>query len=176
MEDRLTMIRRQMDLTKRDFELKLASLEQQVTEKVHSAGTAVNATAEAVQDVVHSVSDAFDVPRQFDRHPWLFLGSSVVLGYVVTDVLYSNSQNAPCCPARDSGISSPGSSAAGSNGTTAGSSGTELRRAFMGMITGLAQELIAQAVPQVVNLIRQDRPAEQPSTERRADSVKPENV
>ncbi len=176
MEDRITMIRRQMDLTKRDFELKLASLEQHVTDKVQSAGTVVNATAEAVQDVVHSVSDAFDVHRQFDRHPWLFLGGSAVLGFVVSEVLHSKTQECQCSTESDNRNTAHSQSVGSSNGHARATSGNELRRAVMGMITGLAQELIAQSVPQITSLLHRDRTPEQPSMERRPDSVKPEHV
>ena len=53
MEDRAMIIRQQMDITKRNLTQRLATLEQQVTDKVQTAGTAVNATAEAVTDAVH---------------------------------------------------------------------------------------------------------------------------
>ena len=87
MDNKATMIRRQMEATKSHLSEKMEVLEEHLTEKVHSAGTSVNATAVAVQDAVRAVGNAINVERHFRRHPWLFLGGSFVLGYVATDWL-----------------------------------------------------------------------------------------
>ena len=91
--DRAAMIRQSMEQTKRRLTQSLATLETQVTEKVQHAGTAVNATAEAVQEAVHSVGKAFDMERQFRRHPWLFVGGSMAIGYVATELLRNGNSN-----------------------------------------------------------------------------------
>lgn len=159
MEDRLTMIRRQMEQTKGRFEQKLTTLEEQVAKQVQSAGTAVNATAEAVQDVVHSVGNAFDVERQFRRHPWLFVGGAVAMGHVVTQLLKSNGSaqsygtesqdNVDGGSSANSGQTSSGqlnNSSPARTTTTAGASqapsaiAAELRRAAAGAFAGIAQE------------------------------------
>ena len=98
MNDTAEMIRGEMDETKSKLSDKLESLEHQVSETVQSTGTAVNATVGAVQetvetvtgavqDAVHSVGNALDVRRQINRHPWLALGGSVVLGYLAAEFL-----------------------------------------------------------------------------------------
>ncbi len=98
MSDTAEMIREQMDETRSNLSEKLGSLEHQVSETVQSTGAAVHATVEAVQetvetvtgavqDAVHSVSNALDMRRQINRHPWLALGGSVVLGYLAAEFL-----------------------------------------------------------------------------------------
>jgi len=83
-----------MDDTKAHLAEKLEALESQVTSTVQSAtdvvtdtvetvkGTVENVT-ETVQETVHSVRKAFDLKRQFDRHPWGMLGGSVAVGCLV---------------------------------------------------------------------------------------------
>ena len=103
------MIRGEMDETKSKLSDKLDSLEHQVSETVQSTGTAVNATVgavqetvetvtEAVQDAVHSVSNALDVRRQIDRHPWLALGGSAVLGYLAAEFLARSARKSGQAP------------------------------------------------------------------------------
>jgi len=91
------MIRQQMEDTRAALVDKLETLEQQVVgtvsgttaavaETVASVKEAVQETVEtvkeSVQEGVSSVRDAFDLSRQVDQHPWLFLAGSVALGYV----------------------------------------------------------------------------------------------
>jgi ElaB/YqjD/DUF883 family membrane-anchored ribosome-binding protein len=42
----------------------------------------VGAVKETVADTVESVKSFFDIPYQVDRHPWLMLGGSVLMGYL----------------------------------------------------------------------------------------------
>jgi len=56
-----------------------------VTGTVDSVTNAVQGTVESVRQsmegTVDSVRDAFDVPHQMERHPWLLMGGAVALGY-----------------------------------------------------------------------------------------------
>ena len=196
MEDRLTMIRRQMEQTKGRFEQKLATLEELVAKQVQSAGTAVSAPAEAVQDVVHSVGNAFDVERQFRRHPWLFVGGAVAMGYIVTQLLKSNgsSPNSSSTESHNNvnGVGSADSGPTGSGQlsitspprttTIAGDSqapsaiAAEIRRAATGAFTGIAQELVARSVPHLMQYFRGDTVQESSTQERRSESVQPDRV
>jgi len=91
------MIRQQMQDTRAALADKLETLEQQVVgtvsgttaavaETVENVKEAVQETVEAVkesvQEGVASVRDAFDLSRQVDQHPWLFLAGSVALGFL----------------------------------------------------------------------------------------------
>jgi hypothetical protein len=98
MDDTLEMIRQQMTETKSHLSDKREHWEHQGSDTVQSTGTAVNDTVAAVQKTVdsvtgavqgavQSVSNAFDVRRQFDRHPWLVLGGAVVVGYLAYELL-----------------------------------------------------------------------------------------
>jgi hypothetical protein len=72
-------------------------LQHQVSETVQSTGRAVTASAEAMQesvetiteavhDMVRSVSNAFELRRHVETHPWISLGGSLLLGYLAFDV------------------------------------------------------------------------------------------
>jgi hypothetical protein len=109
--DESSLIMEHMDETRKDLADKLEQLEKKVTGTVESVtdlvekvpetvetvketiaetvstvtGTVHN-TVEAVKDTVaetvESVKSFFDLPYQVDRHPWLMLGGSVLLGYL----------------------------------------------------------------------------------------------
>ena len=204
--DRAAMIRQSMEQTKRRLTQSLSTLETQITEKVQHAGTAVNATAEAVQDAVHSVGKAFDMERQFRRHPWLFGGGSMALGYVATELLRNgNSDQAPvtaqtngnaangACADRSNtsdrtylanGVSDTPHAAMASAGEVKNGAAhanessivSELRRVAMGAFSGIAQDLVARSVPQVMEYFRPTAPTEHVSQERRLDSVSSDSV
>ncbi len=94
MKDTPAFLRKQMQETRSQLFEKLESLEQQFSDAVQSTGTAVNSTMQAVEHATLSLSNALDVRRQIDRHPWLVLGSAIVVGYVVVDLLNgSNNSN-----------------------------------------------------------------------------------
>ena len=86
MSDEIEVIRQQMQETRSALAEKVETLEQQVVETVAGANTAVTETVEnvkdAVQETVESVREALDLSRQMDRHPWLFMGGSMALGYL----------------------------------------------------------------------------------------------
>jgi hypothetical protein len=100
-----------MDETRKDLAEKLEQLEKKVTdtvstvidlvekvpETVSTVTDTVQHTVEAVKDTVEdtvgvvkgtvastvrSVRHLFDIPRHVDRHPWLMLGGSVLLGFL----------------------------------------------------------------------------------------------
>ncbi len=179
MTDSPEVIRQQMEETKSQLSDKLESLEQQVTESVQSTGTAVSATVGAVQetvqsvtgavqDAVQTVSNAFDLRRQIDRHPWLVVGGSVAVGYLLSELLSGpkkNSRNpvssAPFFPAAaglryrdgtESTESGSGDSASSINGEQGSLSSywDQITTAVMGPIMEKVQELASRAVPQLM--------------------------
>ena len=183
MSDTAEMIREQMDETKSQLSDKLESLEHQVSETVQSTGTAVNATVEAVQetvetvtgavqDAVQSVSNAFDFQRQIDRHPWLVLGGSVVLGYLAVEFLTRSAkksgQSAETTPlphpsadnaGHENGEPAVQSAATGAAIAAAYESGLkssswhQLRSMAIGALIGIAQDVASRAVPHVMNYL-----------------------
>lgn len=183
MTDSPEVIRQQMEETKSQLSDKLESLEQQVTESVQSTGTAVSATVGAVQetvqsvtgavqDAVQTVSNAFDLRRQIDRHPWLVVGGSVAVGYLLSELLSGpkkNSRNpvssAPFFPApaglryRD-GTESTESTESGSRDSASSFNGeqgslnsywSQITTAVVGPIMEKVQELASRAVPQLID-------------------------
>ena len=111
MPDKSEVIMGHMDETRKDLADKLGQLEKKVTDTVGSVthlvesvpGTVesvresiqetvatvtdtvqdtLGAVQHGVAETVHSVQNFFDLPRQVNRHPWLMLGGSVLLGYL----------------------------------------------------------------------------------------------
>jgi ElaB/YqjD/DUF883 family membrane-anchored ribosome-binding protein len=95
MLDQPEVIRQHMEETRSSLAEKLETLEDQVVDKVTETTTAVADTVESVkeaveetvetvkgtvQDSVQAVKNTFDLPRQMDSHPWLFVGASVAVG------------------------------------------------------------------------------------------------
>ncbi len=96
MIDTPTLIQERMEETKSQLSDKLESLDQHlhVSDTMQSTSSAVAATAEAVQvtaetvtGAMQSVSDAFDVRRQMEEHPWMVLGGAVAVGYFAHELL-----------------------------------------------------------------------------------------
>lgn len=99
------LIRADMKETRTALSDKLEVLENQVMGTVQDARSAVSETVETLKETVTSVKDTvsdtvcavkesmqegvatvkdwFDLRAQFDRHPWLMTGGSVLTGYVV---------------------------------------------------------------------------------------------
>jgi ElaB/YqjD/DUF883 family membrane-anchored ribosome-binding protein len=116
MNDNPQDLRRQIEETKSNLSDKLESLEAHISQTVQATGTAVSETVGAVSDTVKTVtgavqsavqcaSNALDVGRHFDRHPWLVLGGAAVVGYMGGEFLASRarrkeqqkiSANLPC--------------------------------------------------------------------------------
>ena len=87
MNDTPDFLRKQMQENKTQLSEKLESLEQQFSDAIQSTGTAVNSTMQAVEQATHTLSNALDIRRQIDRHPWLVLGGAILVGYVAVDLL-----------------------------------------------------------------------------------------
>jgi hypothetical protein len=58
------------------------SVQEAVSHTVEAVSETVESVGETAQVAVENVKEAFNIPKQFDRHPWLFLGGSVLLGFV----------------------------------------------------------------------------------------------
>ncbi len=183
MDDTLEMIRQQMTETKSHLSDKLDSLEHQVSDTVQSTGSAVNDTVAAVQKTVdsvtgavqhaaQSVSNALDVRRQLDRHPWLVLGGAVLVGYFASELLAGAAKR-----------TEPSPEAAPRRGPSAGNGGNNHRQPVIanaatsvpltsahesglkssswhlvsgmasGALLGIMQEVVARAVPQVIDYV-----------------------
>jgi hypothetical protein len=176
-----------MDETRSQLSDKLESLEHQVSDTVKSTGTAVNATVSAVQNTVEtvtgavrdaalSVSNAFDVRRQVDRHPWLVLGGSVALGYLAFRFLAGSVKKShqpsetsslphPSAdiaaerngqPAVESAATAAPAAAASESGLKS-SSWHQLRSLASGALIGIAHEVVAHAVPEVMDYVTGNR-------------------
>jgi len=125
-----------MDETRKDLTDKLEKLEEKVTQTVSSVADLVEKVPETVESVketiqetvstvtgsvhdtveavkggvestVESVKSFFDIPHQVDRHPWLMLGGSVLLGYLGGRLLTPRSHHAEEAAWTGSGLSSP---------------------------------------------------------------------
>jgi uncharacterized protein YjbJ (UPF0337 family) len=53
-----------------------------VNATVEAVHDKIESVADATQHAVQKVSDTFNMRRQFDQHPWLFIGGAVVVGYL----------------------------------------------------------------------------------------------
>jgi ElaB/YqjD/DUF883 family membrane-anchored ribosome-binding protein len=52
-----------------------------------TVGDTVETVTESVHSAVDSVTEFFNVPHQVERHPWLMMGGSVLLGYLAGRLL-----------------------------------------------------------------------------------------
>ena len=170
MNDTPDFIRKQMQETKSQLSEKLETLEQQVSDTVQSTGTAVNSTMQAVEHAIHSLSNALDVRRQIDKHPWLVLGGAIVVGYVAVELLKgpknSDSQAAerspePSAAASDAIQENAKSTVVSAEKATAvsatsqpgrkGSSWDQLRDMAMGSLIATVPVLVTHIVPRIVD-------------------------
>jgi len=87
-----------MEETRSALADKLGAISQKISGTVETVTDAVEGTVETVQETVENVGETaqeaveavketFNFPKQFDRHPWLFVGGSVALGFVVGKLL-----------------------------------------------------------------------------------------
>lgn len=94
MENEAFLIRNRMTETRTAMSEKLEALEAKLSETVKDTTEAVTETASAVAETVNSVKDsvqntveavqsAFDINQLAENHPWLVVGGSVLLGYLV---------------------------------------------------------------------------------------------
>jgi hypothetical protein len=97
MPSETELIKQQMGQTRATLSEKLETLETKVlgsvasttdtvAQTVQEVGATVRETAQDVRAALHetlsSVREAFSVSRQFQQHPWLMLGGSVLAGYI----------------------------------------------------------------------------------------------
>jgi hypothetical protein len=184
MDETAEIIRQQMQETKSQLAEKFESLERQVSETVQTTGAAVNTTVQAVQatvetvtgavqDAVQSVSNAFDVRRQFDRHPWLVLGGSLALGYLAVEFLAGSRKKSqqrqesahPPNPTADtsgqngqSPVEPTATAAAIAAAYESGlqtSSRHQIKSVAIGALIGIVQDVVSRAVPQVMDYLTQ---------------------
>jgi len=104
MENEAFLIRNRMTETRTAMSEKLEALEAKLSDTVKETTEAVTETASAVAETVNSVKDsvqntveavqsAFDINQLAENHPWLLVGGSVLLGYLV-----GNSLSGPARP------------------------------------------------------------------------------
>jgi len=74
------------------IEDKVADTVHGVTETVQGATSAVAETVETIKgtvaESVDTVKGWFDLPGHVDRHPWLMMGGSMALGYLVESLVH----------------------------------------------------------------------------------------
>jgi len=134
MPDKSEVIMGNMDETRKDLADKLGELEKKVTQTVSSVADLVEKVPETVESVketiqetvstvtgsvhdtveavkggmestVESVKSFFNIPRQVDRHPWLMMGGSVLLGYLGGRLLTPRSHHAEAAAWAENGMS-----------------------------------------------------------------------
>jgi len=127
MPDQSEVIMGQMEETRKDLSEKLESLEKKVAgtvetvtgtvqaventvetvketieETVSSVTDKVHDTVEAVEETVgttvETVKRLFDIPYQVDRHPWLMMSGSMLLGYLGGRLLPGRERPAAAAP------------------------------------------------------------------------------
>jgi ElaB/YqjD/DUF883 family membrane-anchored ribosome-binding protein len=79
--------RRRMDATQSAMTDKLEVLEQQIRETVQDAHSAVEDVVtnvkETISDTGSAIKRTFDVSYQTERHPWVVLSGSILVGYLL---------------------------------------------------------------------------------------------
>jgi len=181
------MIRDQMENTRTALSEKLEELETRVTAKVVDATQEVADTVEtvtgsvqetvetvkdtveetisAVKDGVSAVKRLFDVPEYVDQYPWVAVGGSVALGYLIGDYLLrrksrrSRRSQTPLIAKETIGapVFTNGHAADGRMGTESAAPKTpawlqrlepelsKLKGVAVGMVMGTVRELVTQA-------------------------------
>ncbi|MFN0197675.1 MAG: hypothetical protein ACKVT0_13100 [Planctomycetaceae bacterium] len=181
MDESPEVIRRQIELTKLQLIQNLGSLELQVAETVQSTFTKMNNSVEsvhetvetvtaAVHEAVQSVTNAFDVRRQIERHPWLVIGGSAVIGCLAVKYLSGSEKKAelasgmtrtPSCPSAGDASPEKGTPAIASAVTAStiaaayesgmkSSSWNQLRSAGISTLMWIMQDIASRAVPQII--------------------------
>ena len=161
------VMRQQIEETKSQLWEKLDTLETQVSEAVQSTSTAVSETVASVQETVanvtdtvqesvQSVSNAFDLPLQVERHPWLAVGGSFVLGYLTCELLNAPAKEFENDPRTEqpSGSSVPLQNGDGHHAIERAQETSsksvvwaEMRGMLTGALMGVVSTMISQGVP-----------------------------
>ena len=126
-----------------------------------------------MQNAVVSVKNALDLPRQFDKHPWLILGGAALIGYIAADLFTDAKQ--PAGSGNGSAEKKPQGSASTRENANAASvaaayeSGRDnsawyqLRGMVINTLLGAAQDVAARVTPALVESLTQ--PIEPASSE-----------
>ncbi len=134
-----------------------------------AVGGAVEGVRDTFQDAAEAVRDTFDLPKQMDKHPWLFMGGAVAVGFTAGKLLHHAPEAARAVgrAARAGGhLAGSALSAAGSAASSAGSWWGSLEHMFgpefgrvkelaLGTLLGVVRDVAVQAAPE--SLSRQVR-------------------
>lgn len=171
MPDESEMIQEQMRETRTALAEKLETLEQQVVDTVSGANLAVSETVENVKEAVQETVDAvkesvkttFDFAGHMDRHPWLFMGGAVAVGYIGGCLLNKAAAQAERTgpvgrsPAAKTNGAGPrfqereeGPGWLDSLGTTFSSELNQLKSLALGAAVGLARDALVQSAPETL--------------------------
>ncbi len=124
-------LRQQMEATKSKLTEKLGSLECQVT------------------DGVQSVTDVFDLPLQIERHPWMAVGGSLVLGYLASEILHATPIRTNCGPGPEPGSAEPIGQANSSQSLL----WAEMKGVVAGALMGAVSTMISRGVPTALDYL-----------------------
>jgi ElaB/YqjD/DUF883 family membrane-anchored ribosome-binding protein len=178
MDHEREIIERQMAETRHALTDKLDQLEQKVAdtvsdatqtvEQVRSAVTGtVNTVTESVRETVESVSEALDMSKQVERHPWGMVAGATALGFVGGCLMYSQSESRGPSQAREPAMK-PSKTGNGKHGTVSqavarfaerspiGKSETwspivdKLRGLAVATTLGLVKDLVQRSVPRTL--------------------------
>ncbi len=131
MNDTPEVIRQQMEDTKSQLTEKLESLECQVS------------------DGVQSVTDAFDLPLQIARHPWMAVGGSLFLGYLASEIL-----NAPPIKSEyEPGTEPRSPQSAGKANSSQSLLWAEMKGMVAGALMGAVSTMISRGVPTALDYL-----------------------
>lgn len=170
MENQMSedVIQQQMLETRASLTEKLETLEQKVVGTVENATSAVTETVDAikesvqetvatvqegVKDGVDTVKDAFDLPAQVQRRPWLVVGGSVAVGYCLGALLTRSSQPAYTPIGHSIAPPAPAYRASGESAVSSAEPGiwagevAKLKGLALGVLFGTARELLVSSMP-----------------------------
>jgi len=166
----------------------VASMTETVESTVQTVADSVSGTVESVKDTVSSMGEtasdtveavrqAFNLPEQIRQHPWVWVGGSVVLGFIGGKLLGPRSSHTPESSAFAQGsgyqpkpaeMPSPPASASNGksyNGTTSDSGGqtssmlggimqhfgseiNKLKGLALGTLFGVTRDMVAKSLPE----------------------------
>jgi len=142
---------------------------ESVKDTVDAVKGTVEGARESLQGVAESMREAFDLPKQMERHPWLMIGGAVAVGFVAGKLLdYGpEAMQAVASTARTTGqfaesaasAAGAAASAAGAAATAAGSWWTALESMFgpeinkvkelaIGALGAAVRDLAVQSAPE----------------------------
>jgi len=164
-------ILREMQQTRDSLTEKLETLEKKVVGTVENATSAVNETVGAIKETVHdtvatvnesvkggveSVKGALDVPAHVQEHPWLMVGGSVAVGYVLGTMLTPKAEPRYAPQPMQSFHAMPTTpthtpASRPSEASTEGMFGQEIakvKKLALGVLFGAAREWLRASVPE----------------------------